>query len=239
MGLTVGLVAACSSSTDTKARPLPTPSRLPGEAGKPASSIIGDARAALLAATSVHVTGTFTQTSQSSQRLDLRLTRVKGQPAATGTVVTVTRTGAKSSSVTLALVRLGSQLYVRGDRAYYARIGPKAAAVAGHWLVLPIAQDKSVADLTDLQTLAGGLSSASGDRVRGIQQLAGANVAVVTAASGATLYVSQTGAPRLARLQRAGTSASPVTGSLDFADYNAPLSVVAPAGAIDIAKVRR
>ena len=238
LALLTGLLVACSSATATKARPLPTPSVLPGEAGKPAPTIIGDAHAALLAATSVHVTGTFTPNARSTQRLDLRLTRVNGQPAATGTVTTVTRSGARASTVTLALIRVGSHLYVRGDRSYYARIGPKAAAVAGRWLSLPIAQDKSVADLTDLTTLAAGLSSTSADRVRGIQQLRGAGVVIVTTGSGATLYVAQAGPPRPLRLQRTATSASAVTGTVDFADYDAPLSFAAPAGAINIATVR-
>jgi hypothetical protein len=245
-----GLLGACSSGTATKARPLPTPSRLSGEAGKPASTIIADARAALLASTSVHINGAFTQNSRSSQRLDLRLTRVNSQPAATGTVTTVTTSGAKASTVTLDLIRLGSRLYVRGDRSYYARIGPKAAAVAGHWLSLPIAQDKSVADLTDLATLAAGFSSATSDRVNGTAQLGAHRVVVVTAGAGATvstvsdlsilftLSVAADGAPLPLRLQRTATSASPIAGTLDFSEYDAALQVAAPLRAIDIAKVR-
>jgi hypothetical protein len=239
--LLTGALVACTSGTATKARALPTPSRLSGEAGKPAATIVGDARAALLSASSVHVTGTFAQTSTSTststQRLDLRLTKVNAKPAATGTVTTVTRSGAKTQTVTLALIRLGALLYVRGDRAYYARIGPKAAAVAGHWLVLPIAQDKSVEDLTDLQALASDLSSTSADRVQGLTQLSGRRVVVVSAGS-ATLYVADDGAARPVRLQRAAGSGSPVAGTLDFAGYDAPLHVAAPAGAIAIAKVR-
>lgn len=238
VALLAGLLAGCSSGTATKARSLPTPSPLRGEAGKPASTIIADARAALLAATSVHVSGTFTQNSRSTQRLDLRLTRVKGSPVATGTVTTVTGSGATGSTVTLALIRFGSSLYVRGDRSYYARIGPKAAAVAGHWLSLPIAQDKSAADLTDLATLAADLSSTAADRVQGTRELGGRSAVVVTAGPGATLFVSAAVPTRPLRLQRTATSASPVSGTLDFADYDAALRVAAPAGAIDIAKVR-
>ncbi|HEX4015152.1 MAG TPA: hypothetical protein VHX15_00305 [Frankiaceae bacterium] len=235
-GLSAAVMVACSSGTATRARSLPTPSKLTGEAGKRASTIVSDARAALLAASSVHVKGAFTHNSTSDQRLDLQLTRVNGQPAATGTVTTVTRSGAKSQTVTLALIRLGGRLYVRGDRAYYARIGPKAAAVAGHWLVLPIAQDKSVADLTDLATLAAGLASASSDRVQGVSRIGTHRVVVVAAGAGATLYVLADGPSRPIRLQRSGASA--IAGTIDFSDYNAPLKVAGPAGAIDIAKVR-
>ena len=34
----------------------------------------------------------------------------------------------------------------------------------------------------------------------------------------------------------AGASADPVTGKLDFSDYNKPVSISAPAGAIDLSK---
>ncbi len=238
----VTVVAGCSS-TATRARAVPTPSRPSGEAGKPATTIISDARKALLASTSVHVMGAFTAVASSGaatsmQRLDLRLTRIKGTPAATGTVTTVTGSGAKASTVTLSLIRLGSRLYVRGDRAYYARIGPKAAAVAGHWLALPVSQDESVASVTDLTAIAAGFSGAAGDRVEGTRQLGDTTVVVVTAGPGASLSVSATGAPRPVRLQRSDTAPAGVAGTLDFSEYDAPLTVAAPAGAVDLATVR-
>ena len=60
----------------------------------------------------------------------------------------------------------------------------------------------------------------------------------MTAGPGATLYVAASGAPRPLRLQRSGTSPAGVAGTLDFSDYDAALTVAAPAGAIDIAKLR-
>ncbi len=237
--LLVSVVVGCSSTT-TRPRPVPTTPRPSGEAGKPAATIIADARKALLGATSVHVTGTFTISSagapDSTQQLDLRLTRIKAEPAAAGTVTTITGTGAKASTVTLALIRLANTLYIRGDRAYYARIGPKAAAVAGRWLSLPTAQDRSVADLTDVSSIAAGLSASSEARVRGVVQLGGASVVQVMAGTDATLYVAAAGAARPVRLRRSMSGSTGVSGTLDFSDYDAPVSVAAPAGAVAIAK---
>jgi hypothetical protein len=237
--LLVGLLVACSN-TATRPRPVPTSPAPSGEAGKPAATIIADARNALLAATSVHLLGTFTITSagapRSTQRLDLRLTHVRGQPAATGTVTTVTGSGAKATSVTIALIRLGGTLYIRGDRAYYARIGPKAVAVAGRWLSLPTAQDRSVAELTDVSAVAQGFSTTAGTRVRGTAQLGGTPVVQVMAGTDATLYVAARGRPRPLRLQRSST-ATGVLGTVDFGDYDAPLTVTAPAAPIALARV--
>ena len=53
-----GTLVACSGTT-THPRAVPTTPRPSGEAGKPAATIVNDARAALLAASSVRVTGTF------------------------------------------------------------------------------------------------------------------------------------------------------------------------------------
>ncbi len=241
-GLLVSVLLGCSSAA-TRPRPAPSPSRASSEAAKPAATIVDDARSALLSATSVHISGTFTTVGESAaasstQRLDLRLTRVNGEPAATGTVTTVTRDGAKSQTVTLSLIRLGTHLYIRGDRAYYARIGPKAVAVAGRWLVFPTSQDMSVANLTDVSALAAGFSATKGGRVEGTRSLGSSTAVVVTAGIGATLFVAATGPSRPLRLQRAGTAPEGVTGTLDFTDYDVPLTVAAPAGAIDIARLR-
>lgn len=236
-----GALVACSAAS-THPRAVPTTPPPSGEAGKPAATIVNDARTALLAASSVRVTGTLTVNAaangSSAQRFDLRLTRVKGMPAATGTVTTTTVSGKNRSTVTLAIVRIGGALYIRGDRAYYARIGPKAVAVAGRWLSLPAAQDTSVAGLTDLSSIAAGLSYTSQDRVTGEARLGSAPVVVVMANASARLYVAASGVPRPLRLQRSLSGSSGANGTLDFSEYDAPLTVSAPAGAIPITRVR-
>jgi hypothetical protein len=240
-GLAGCAVALAGCGGSTKAQPTPKPS---GEAAKSGPTVIADAKQALLAARSVHVRGGFTSTKAgitTRQVIDVQVARgADGSALATGTVTTLKRATGKSSSVALALIRVGSQLYVRGDRAYYASIGPKAAAVAGRWLSTPITQDPRTADLTDIKQLAAGLSSAASATNLGVRQLGPFSAVAVRAASGAVLYVAATGPPRPLRLLRAAGSvpASSTVGTLDFAGYDVAVSVKAPAGAIDIAKVR-
>jgi hypothetical protein len=234
------LLLGCSS-TATHARPVPSPPRPSGETGKSADAVIADARKDLLAATSVHVIGTFRITAvaqPTDQRIDLQLTKVNGQPAATGRVATLTGTGAKTVTVTLAIIRLGNAIYIRGNRAWYARIGPKAVAVAGRWLSLPISQDRSLADLTDLSAVAAGITPTATDRIRGTERLGSVPVVDVMAGTDATLYVAASGTPRLLRLTRSMTAPAGVNGTLDFSDYDAAVAVRAPTGAIPITKVR-
>lgn len=246
------LLAACGSNTITKARAVPTPPPPSGEVAKPATTIVADARQALLSARSVHVTGDFAAsgTDAARQTLDLELARTTTAGAsialATGSVTTVTslviRDGGKSTTkrvtVKLDVIRVGSQLYIRGDRAYYARIGPKAAAVAGHWLSLPISADRSIAELTDITQLAAGLSGATSVSKLGLQKFSSKDVVVVRTSAGATLYVAATGAPEPLRLQRSTTDPGTLGGTLDFTDYGAAITVKAPAGAVPLARVR-
>ena len=204
---------------------------------------MSDARTALLEAGSVRITGTVnvmaSGTGSTTQRFNLRLTRVNKTPAATGTVTTTSVTGTKRLTVTLAIIRVGGTLYIRGDRAYYARIGPKAAAVAGRWLSLPASQDTSVAGLTDLSVVAAGLAPPSNRaQVVGTARLGSAPVIVVRPNSATKLYVAASGTPRPLRLQRTLDVPAGGDGTIDFADYGAPVTVTAPAGAIPIAKVR-
>lgn len=236
-----GALAGCSGGSDTKERAVPTPSPLSGEAAKPAATIIADARAALLAATSVRVTGELTSTSgktANQQRLDLRVARGNGGLAlAAGRVVTVTKLGTRTNKVSLELIRIGPRLYIKGDRAYYASIGPKAAAVSGSWLYLPIAKDQSAASLTDISALAAGFASPSTPTRQGVVKLGSQDAVVVHTSNGATLYVAADGTPNPLRLQRASAGAGP-SGTLDFTGYDAGFSIKAPAGGIDITKVR-
>ena len=94
-----------------------------------------------------------------------------------------------------------------------------------------------MANLTDLAALAAGLSVRHPTGSKAQPGSGGTGVVVVAAGTGATLYVAATGAPRPFGCS-GRNRASQVTGTLDFTDYDAPLTVAAPAGAIDIANVR-
>jgi hypothetical protein len=249
-GLSI-VLSACGSASNTHQRALPSP--IPtGEIAKSAGAILADARAELLAARSVRVRGTVTQSVVTAspaptasrtpaahastapttvqQRLDLRVGRnAKGEALATGTITTIASAGGQTLTVPIAVIRVGQQLFIYADKSYYARIGAKVALAAGHWLSLPVSQDLAFADLTDVTRFAAGLS-ATAARTGGELRL-GAAPALVVQTGGALVYVAASGAPRLLRLQRpAGANA--LAGTLDFTEYGATISARAPAGAI-------
>jgi hypothetical protein len=252
-GLAVVLIS-CTSANTTREHVIPSPTAT-GELAKPAATILADARRELLASTSVRVRGTLTQvlpapaptptksgvkstgpsakpTPKTSvqQRLDLRVGRGSaGQALATGTITTIASAGGQTLKVPIAVIRVADQLYIKADASYYARIGPKVALAAGHWLSLPTSQDQAFADFTDVTKFTAGLK-ATGARTGGLLKLANQSTVVVQTA-GALVYVAASGPPRLVRLQRPA-SADTLAGSLDFSEYGAPLSVRAPAGAI-------
>jgi hypothetical protein len=254
-GLSV-VLTGCASTTNIHPHAAPSVVAT-GEIAKPASMILADARNQLLAATSVRVRGTVSQlvatatptpapktTSKATptpspsasaktsvqQRLDLRVGRgPKGQALASGTITTIASAGGQTLTVPIAVIRVGDQLFIYADKSYYARIGAKVALAAGHWLSLPVSQDRAFADLTDVTQFAGGLAST--DAKTGGELRLGTIPAVVVQTGGALIYVASSGAPRLLRLQRPA-AANALAGTLDFSEYGAALSVRAPAGAI-------
>jgi hypothetical protein len=227
------VLAGCASATSTHQHSLPSPTPS-GEIAKSAAAILTDARRELLAAGSVRVRGTVSQSvaakTSVQQRLDLRVGRGStGEPEASGTITTIATAGGQTLTVPIAVIRLGQQLYIYGDRAYYARIGATVARAAGHWLSLPVSQDRAFGDLTDVTQFAAGLASTTAKT--GGELRLGTVPAVVVQTAGALVYVAAGGAPRLLRLQRPA-SANALAGTLDFTDYGAALAVRAPAGAI-------
>jgi hypothetical protein len=249
------VLSGCAGANDTRQHPIPSQTPT-GELAKPASAILADARRELLATRSVRVRGTVSQTlvtatssptakatsaapkagasatakTSVQQRLDLRVGRgEQGQALAAGTITTIASAGGQTLTVPIAVVRVGDQLYIFADKSYYARIGAKVAQAAGHWLSLPISQDRAFADLTDVTQFATGLA-ATAAKTGGELQL-GTVPAVVVQTGGALVYVAASGAPRLLRVQRPA-AANALAGTLDFTEYGAALSVRAPAGAI-------
>jgi hypothetical protein len=158
-GLSV-VLAGCARATDTHQRALPSPTPT-GELAKPASTILADGRRELLASRSVRVLGTVSQSVATAtttaapkasaapktsvqQRLDLRVGRgSKGEALATGTITTIASAGGQTLTVPIAVIRVGEQLFIYADKSYYARIGAKVALAAGHWLSLPVSQDRA------------------------------------------------------------------------------------------------
>ncbi len=229
----LAVLVACSNGTTTRTQSAPSPPAATGEIAKSAKAILADARRELLATRSVRVTGTISTKAgtPTTEKIDLRLGHsAKGEALAMGTVTTTLTSAGRTSQVAVELVRVGGDLYLHGDRDYYARIDPRVASVGGQWLSLPVGQDRSLSDLTDVTQLASGLN-ASGASTAGRIRF-GTQQAIVVRAGGALAYVAASGRPLLLRLQRPQGNA--VAGLLNFTGYDAALSVRPPARSVPL-----
>lgn len=198
-----------------------------GVATKSAKDIVAAATAAMKAKGSVHISGKGTLEG-STMTLDVRM-RTSEQKG-TGTL---TVKGAK-----LQLVRLGSKLYVKGDRAFFAAQGVPAQLldrVADTWLV----GDAGSGQLADLGSFfdIGKVLAPDGTVVKGRQTtIHGQKVIEVKDTSQGnpgSLYVRTTGDPLVEQMTSGGTD----SGTLDFTEYGAKVEVTAPSGAVDLNQV--
>ncbi|MDI2128955.1 hypothetical protein [Yinghuangia seranimata] len=207
-------VAGCSSGDD------PT-----GLSAEPTDSILTKSRDAAKAATSVHVTGTWI-TQRVEYQIDIRV-KTDG---AVGTI--------KTSGTTIELLRVGPDLFVRGDEALYqprdGRVDPDAGAAAqvlrDKFVKVP-PDDPSFARLSgftqlhplldDLFQLTGKVKKDGRKNVRGSETL----VLVANSGRGGEVYVSLGQQPFPMRY-----SPGPNAGRLDLYEYNADFPVEVPTG---------
>ena len=210
------LAAGCSGGSagaSGSAGSTPGASASSSLAGLPASEILSRARAAALAAGSVHVTGT-----QGDVALDLRI----GPGVATGTV--------REGDLTAQVLRVGGRTYVKGDQAFWeGTAGPGTGAVlAGKWVVAGtgVAGTSGLAALTNLPQLLDlvlaqqgalsvtGTSTVDGQRVVGVRD----------DGSGAVLWVAADGPPYPVAIDVPGQTAPPPR----FTDWGHPVVVPTP-----------
>jgi hypothetical protein len=191
-----------------------------GVASQSASQIVTTAANALRTVSSVHVAGNVSEGASGTLGLDLRLVPGKG---ATGTM---TQNG---SSVRLVI--LGQQVYLNGGAAFWRKAAGATVAqkLAGHWIKGPSAQFGGLADELTVNELLKGLLDNHGGLVKGGSTTVGGRraVSVVDHSKGGTLDVAATGTPYPLQLSNSGADGGKVT----FGDFNAPVSLTAPAGA--------
>jgi len=206
-------LAACGGSGGTKGN---------GEAGKTADQIIADTRAAVLAASSVHVSGSGLS-SGSPLALDLRLVAGKGGKGR------ITANG-----VTFDMVRVGPTAYFKAGSKFWSGFGGGAAAalLENRWLKASASTGKlaTFTPLTDIGKLFKALLDSHGQLEKiGESTVAGVPVVGVRDKSqGGTLYVATTGAPYQVAIRKAGK------GGISFDGWNAPVALKAPANAVDL-----
>jgi hypothetical protein len=199
-----------------------------GEAPKPAAQVVHDAAKAAKAASSVRMSGQIAEPGRKIG-IDLSFVRDKG---ATGTF---TLDGAPVN-----IVLIGNRAYMRAGPAFWKQFS-KAKGVgqllAGKWLKFP-ANDEQLGSLMSVasdKALCDKLATDHGKLVnRGATTYKGQSVvAIYDTQDKGTLYVSASGTPYPVALVKTRGR----TGTVAFDNWNQPVKLTAPKGAVDISKL--
>jgi hypothetical protein len=199
-----------------------------GVASKTPAEIVAAAQAAADGASSVHISGTIVS-AEAPISLDMELLAGKGG-----------RGRIAQSGLSLELIQVGDTIYIDGSNAFYRHIGGPAAAqlFQGKWLKAPAATGEfaPLAALTDQRRLMGSALATRGAlRNAGVTTVNGQQaVAVDDVSEGGTLYVATTGKPYPIEVVKDGGKG----GTVVFDRWNEPVTLVAPADAIDITKLQ-
>jgi hypothetical protein len=210
----VALLAGCGGSGGTKSN---------GEAAKTAGQIVADAQAAVADATTVHVSGS----ADTNLAVNLHLVAGKGGQ---GRIT--------SNGLTFDIIRVGDSAYFKGGGAFWRQFGGAAAATLfkGRWLKAPASSGRlaSLGPLTDIDQLFTAIFSSHGKFKVGKETTINGKpvVAVVDTEEGGTLFVSTTGKPYPLGLRKTGS------GSIVFDEWDTPVKLAAPNGAVDLSQLK-
>jgi hypothetical protein len=199
-----------------------------GLASKSPEEIVAAAKAAATHAASVHIVGSIISENKPIS-LDMELVAGKGAKGHLSV-----------EGLGIEVIALEHAFYLNGSSAFYRHIaGPAAAALLqGKWLKAPTTSGEfaSLAQLTELGKLVestlsshGELKHAPGKTVGGRQA-----VGVTDATRGGTLYVAATGTPFPLQITKDGSG----SGTITFNRWNQPVTITAPAGAINITQLQ-
>jgi hypothetical protein len=195
-----------------------------GVATKTPTEILAATEAIAEAATFVHVAGTIGGVA-TPITFDLDLQAGRGG-----------RGQLTESGLGFELIQLAGTVYIKGSAAFYRHIGGTATAqlLEGKWLRAPTsnAEFASLGALTDLHSLIKKALANHGTLVKGpVTTVDGQKaVGISDSSKGGTLYVATTGPPFPIEVSETGANG----GRISFSRWNKPVSVLAPANAIDI-----
>jgi hypothetical protein len=199
-----------------------------GIASKTPAEIVSAARAAADGASSVYISGTIVS-AEAPVSLDMELLAGKGG-----------RGRIAQSGLSFELIQVGETIYIDGSAAFYRHIGGPAAVqlFQGKWLKAPAVTGEfaPLAALTDQSRLmSSALATRGALRSAGVTTVNGQKaVAVDDVSEGGTLYVAATGKPYPIEVVKDGGKG----GTVVFDRWNEPVTLVAPADAIDITKLQ-
>jgi hypothetical protein len=197
-----------------------------GEASKSADKVLADAKAAADSASSARVSGNIVS-GGTPIKLDLSM----GSGQANGSMST--------SGLSFDLIRIGNTAYIKGSDDFYKHFAGAAVAqlLHGKWLKASIVSGRfaSLAPLTSISVLFDKVASNHGKLANdGGKTFDGQKVVEIRDTSdNSKLYVAATGKAYPVAIVGGKKSQS---GTITFSDWNKPLQVSAPKGALDISK---
>jgi len=214
----VWLLAGCGGSSSSSN----------GIASKSAEAILQASKAAAAQAASVHIAGSI-ESADTPVSLDMELLAGKGGKG------TISQDGFK-----IQLIQVGGSIYINGSAAFYKHVAGAAAAqlLQGRWLKAPAGSGElaSLSSLTNLSRLVdtalaghGVLTKGSAATIEGQPA-----IALQDKSKGGTLYVATTGRPYPLEIAKAGSE----NGKVVLDRWDQPVTLKAPAGAIDISKLQ-
>jgi hypothetical protein len=200
-----------------------------GVESKSPTAILQTTKEAASKAVSVHISGSIVSGGKPIA-LDMELLAGKGGKGKIS-----------QEGFTINLIQTSGSVYINGSSAFYKHVSGAAAAqlLQGKWLKAPANSGDlaSLADLTDLSKLVdtaladhGSLTKGSTATIEG-QKAVGLN----DTSKGGTLYVATSGKPYPLEITKTGKESGKVT--LDRWDQ--PVTLKAPAGAIDISELQK
>ncbi|MGH2832006.1 MAG: hypothetical protein ACRDK2_04455 [Solirubrobacteraceae bacterium] len=212
------LLAGCGSSSSSSEN---------GVASKSATEIITAAGRAAEAASSVHVVG---QESSASMPITLNLYLEAGK-GGHGVI--------SEKGLSFEVIVLSGTTYIKGSPAFYKQIAGRAAAqlFQGKWLKAPSSDKELVqlGSLTDLHKLISATLAGHGALAKGSTLTVNGHkaIGIRDTTKGGTLYVAVSGQPLPVEISKTGSEA----GQIRFEEWNKPVSIQAPAGAIDLSQL--
>ena len=138
------------------------------------------------------------------------------------------------------LIVVDGTVYIKGSPAFYSHFGGSAAAqlFRGKWLKAPVTGGElaSLASLTNLGKLLEQTLSSNGALVRGATTTVASQpvVELRDTAHNGSLYVATTGQPYPIEIVKRGAE----TGHVSFTRWNQPVTLAAPADAIDLSQLQ-
>ena len=202
-----------------------------GVASKTPTQIVASAKALADAASTVHVSGSILS-SRSPITLDLLLASGKGG-----------RGRLSENGLSFELIELYGTVYIKGSPAFYrSHRGPAATQLLqGKWLKAPASTGSlaSLSSLTNLRPLVDAVLSGHRALTKGTSTTVNGQkvIGLTDSSKGGTLYVATTGPPYPIEITSTPSSGAG-SGRVLFDHWNSPVTLTAPANAIDITQLR-